>query len=100
MEWLSIHLEHLLFSIEKDLHETSTAPQKNTSHNPDYHQKIQILKEKFEKCREHINKLHGIELTKEEQLKKVEVLGDQLKVKRQLLLRYKHHCPITEPTSK
>lgn len=85
----------VIFSIEKEIHETPSGGQKPSGReNHDYYQKIQVLKDKFEKCRDQVNKVHGIELTKEDQLKKMEGLSKQLVMKRELLQRYKNSCPI------
>lgn len=80
-------------SIEKEVNETAGPVQKSREQH-DYYQKIQSLKERYEKFREQVNKIQGIELTKEEQLKRVDTLSKQLVMKRELLLRYRHNCPI------
>ena len=66
----------------------------------DCHEKITELKKKFQKSRDLINKVNGISLTKEDQIKKYESLNKQLSMKKELLLRYKNYCPIdTSPKS-
>ena len=66
----------------------------------DCHEKITELKKKFQKSRDLINKVNGISLTKEEQIKKYEQLNKQLSMKKELLMRYKNYCPIdTNPKS-
>ncbi|KAI1301955.1 Mediator of RNA polymerase II transcription subunit 9 [Halotydeus destructor] len=81
-------------SIEKEIHETTGPLQKNNREHHDYYQKIQLLKDKFEKFRDQVNKIPGIELTKDEQLRRLEGLQKQLIAKRTLLQTYKHACPI------
>ena len=60
----------------------------------DYHLKVQTLKDKLDKCRSQINSVKGIELTKEEQIKRVDVLKLLMNQKRELLSNYKNRCPI------
>ena len=52
--------------------------------------KINELRAKFQKAREQIEKLPGIEYSQEEQERQLEVLRKQLAVKSDLLLRYKN----------
>lgn len=87
------NISRFVYSIEKDTQEASTQKSINRDQQ-DCHQKIQSLKEKFEKCREQIMKVHGISLTRDEQLKRLEGLNKQLIMKKELLNRYKHACPI------
>jgi peroxiredoxin len=65
----------------------------------DCHQKIADLKKKFAESRETLMKVSGISLTKEEQRNKFESLKQQLALKRELLQRYKHSCPIDNQLS-
>ena len=82
-------------SIEKEIHESPSGAPKGVSREPqDYPIKVQLLKQRFDKSREQINTVRGIEVTREEQLKRLEVLKTQLVQKRLLLSKYKHRCPI------
>ncbi|CAG0886000.1 unnamed protein product, partial [Darwinula stevensoni] len=52
--------------------------------------KILELNNKLQQCREQIQKLPGIECSKEEQLKRLEALRKQLILKKELLLKYRN----------
>lgn len=60
----------------------------------DYHMKVQTLKDKLDKCRSQVNSVKGIDITKDEQVKRVEVLKNLMVQKRELLSNYKNRCPI------
>lgn len=60
----------------------------------DYHLKVQTLKDKLDKCRTQVNSVKGIDVTKEEQIKRAEVLKMLMHQKRELLSNYKNRCPI------
>jgi mediator of RNA polymerase II transcription subunit 9 len=51
--------------------------------------RVNELKEKLQKMREQIEKLPGIDLSKEEQERQLEVLRQQLILKTELLKKYK-----------
>lgn len=53
-------------------------------------QKILLLQERFESARNQIKQLPGIDYNKEEQLKNLELLRNQLKRKQQLIKKYKN----------
>lgn len=55
--------------------------------------KVQSLKDRFAQFRQQIQKIEGIGVTKEEQLKSVDALKQQLVMKRDLLIKYKNCCP-------
>lgn len=59
--------------------------------------KIPELKSKLQDCRNQIQKLPGIDYTKEEQIRRLEALREQLVQKRQLLLKYKNMCHFDIP---
>lgn len=65
-----------------------------TRDSPDYHLKVQTLKDRLDKCRAQVNSVKGIEVTKEEQVQRVEVLKKLMSQKRELLSNYKNRCPI------
>lgn len=76
------------------MNESTIGPPSRIRESHDYHVKVQGLKDKLDQIGEQINKVRGIELTKEEQLKKLDILVYQLNQKRDVLARYKNHCPI------
>ncbi|RWS08973.1 mediator of RNA polymerase II transcription subunit 9-like protein [Dinothrombium tinctorium] len=81
-------------SIEREINETNASQKALNREQSDCHQKMLNLKEKFQKCRDVIGRVEGIDFRKEEQLSKFEAFKEQLVMKRELLLRYKHCCPI------
>lgn len=84
---------YFLSSIEKDTYENAQKPHENVDTNL----KIPELKSKLQDCRNQIQKLPGIDYTKEEQLRRLEALREQLVQKRQLLLKYKNMCHFDIP---
>lgn len=60
----------------------------------EYHLKVQLLKDKLETVRNQVGQIKGIEVSREEQLKRVDLLKNQLAAKRDLLAKYKNQCPI------
>jgi len=109
----------IIFSIEKDPHDTSQKAKESqdTSH------KILELQKKLDSARSQvkaasffrmnvfrnilpffmhitffqIKRLPGIEYSKEEQLQKLETLRKQLRLKRELLLKYRNTCTFEIP---
>ncbi|KAK6187959.1 hypothetical protein SNE40_005875 [Patella caerulea] len=63
-------------SIEKDSH--------------DMNQKLTDLKSQFQKARECVDKLPGVQYSKEEQLKRIDILRKQLISKQELLQKYRN----------
>ncbi|KAL0266363.1 UNVERIFIED_CONTAM: hypothetical protein PYX00_008930 [Menopon gallinae] len=59
--------------------------------------KILELEKKLNQAREQINRLPGIELSQEEQLKQVDSLRKQVALKRQLLNKYRNLCSFSMP---
>lgn len=51
--------------------------------------KVNELQKKFQQMREQIESLPGIDLSREEQLRQMEVLRQQLAIKTELLRKYK-----------
>ncbi|KAG8186987.1 hypothetical protein JTE90_005759 [Oedothorax gibbosus] len=84
----------IIRSIEKETYETT---QKQPHENTDTNLKIPELKTKLQQAREQINKLPGVDYTKEEQIRRLEALREQLVQKRQLLLKYKSMCHFDSP---
>ncbi|XP_006623697.1 mediator of RNA polymerase II transcription subunit 9 [Apis dorsata] len=58
---------------------------------------IEILPIIYEIIRRSIRRLPGIEYSKEEQLQKLETLRKQLRLKRELLLKYRNMCTFEVP---
>ncbi|KYN07990.1 PREDICTED: mediator of RNA polymerase II transcription subunit 9 [Cyphomyrmex costatus] len=83
----------IIRSIEKDPHDTSQKAKESqdTSH------KILELQKKLDSTRSQIKRLPGIEYSKEEQLQKLETLRKQLRLKRELLLKYRNTCTFEIP---
>ncbi|KYN29046.1 Mediator of RNA polymerase II transcription subunit 9 [Trachymyrmex zeteki] len=83
----------IIRSIEKDPHDTSQKAKESqdTSH------KILELQKKLDSARSQIKRLPGIEYSKEEQLQKLETLRKQLRLKRELLLKYRNTCTFEIP---
>lgn len=82
-------------SIEKDPHDPN---QKRDSY--DSAVKIQELRGKLQLCRDLIHKLPGVDYSREEQLRKVDALRNQLARKRELLIKYKSMCHFDTPDIK
>lgn len=61
------------------------------------HTKLQMLTEKFKKAKEKLMLVEGIDATREQQLKDLDILNKQLEMKRQLLAQYKNFSLIDSP---
>ena len=59
----------------------------------DSNAKMQSLKDKLNQFRQQLIKIDGIGVTKEEQMKSLDALRQQLVMKRDLLIKYKNSCP-------
>ncbi|EZA53855.1 hypothetical protein DMN91_011053 [Ooceraea biroi] len=83
----------IIRSIEKDPYDTTQKAKESqdTSH------KIIELQKKLDSARSQIKRLPGIEYSKEEQLQKLETLRKQLRLKRELLLKYRNTCTFEIP---
>ncbi|KAF7396402.1 hypothetical protein HZH66_007264 [Vespula vulgaris] len=86
----------ILRSVEKDPHDTTQKAKESqdTSH------KILELQKKLDSARAQIKRLPGIEYSKEEQLQKLETLRKQLRLKRELLLKYRNMCTFEQLINK
>lgn len=58
------------------------------------HNKIQALTDKFKKAKEKLMMVEGIDGTRDQQIKELDLLTKQFEMKRQLLAQYKHFSPI------
>ncbi|KAF7989130.1 hypothetical protein HCN44_007440 [Aphidius gifuensis] len=83
----------IIRSVEKDPYD-NTQKAKETQ---DTSQKILELQKKLDSVRSQIRRLPGIEYSKEEQLQKLETLRKQLKLKRELLFKYRNMCTFEVP---
>lgn len=83
----------IIRGLEKDPHESSQKP----SHSQDISQKVLELQKKLEVAKEQIKRLPGVEYSKEQQLDKLEALRTQLRLKRDLLLKYRTMCTFDIP---
>jgi len=78
----------IIRSVEKDPHDNT----QKAKESQDTSQKILELQKKLDSARAQIKRLPGIEYSKEEQLQKLETLRNQLRLKRELLLKYRNMC--------
>lgn len=82
-----------LCSIEKEVHD----PAQKTRDSHDTYQKVLELKAKLQQCRDQIQKLNGIDYSKEDQIKRLGALRKQLIMKQDLLLKYRNMCHFDTP---
>ncbi|KAK0174884.1 hypothetical protein PV327_010600 [Microctonus hyperodae] len=76
----------IIRSVEKDPYDTT----QKVKESQDTSQKILELQKKLDSARSQIKRLPGIEYSKEEQLEKLETLRKQLRLKRELLFKYRN----------
>ncbi|KAK0089311.1 hypothetical protein PV325_008066 [Microctonus aethiopoides] len=76
----------IIRSVEKDPYDTT----QKAKESQDTSQKILELQKKLDSARSQIKRLPGIEYSKEEQLEKLETLRKQLRLKRELLFKYRN----------
>ncbi|KAB0795629.1 hypothetical protein PPYR_12468 [Photinus pyralis] len=76
----------IIRSIEKDHHETSA----KTRESQDCAQKVLELQKRLDQARVQIRLLPGIEFSKEQQLNNLEALKTQLRLKQELLHKYRY----------
>ncbi|KAG7306965.1 hypothetical protein JYU34_007088 [Plutella xylostella] len=80
----------IIRSVERDLHDNSA----KVRESQDCSQKVLELQKKFDAARAQILRLPGIDYNKQDQLKQFEILRTQLKLKRELLQKYRNNmCP-------
>lgn len=84
VEFLPLIYE-IIRSVDREPHDTQKAGQSS-----DISQKVLELHKKFECARQQVRKLPGVEYSKEEQLEKLETLRKQLRLKRELVLKYRN----------
>ncbi|XP_050303595.1 mediator of RNA polymerase II transcription subunit 9 [Anthonomus grandis grandis] len=83
----------IIRSIEKDHHDNN---QKNRE-SQDCSQKVLELQKRLDQARADIRLLPGIEFSKEQQLNNLEALKTQLKLKQELLQKYRYLYPFDFP---
>lgn len=76
----------IIRSVERDPHDSA----QKASQSQDTSQKVLELQKKLDLAREQVRRLPGVEYSKEEQLEKLETLRKQLRLKRELLTKYRN----------
>ncbi|KAF2903782.1 hypothetical protein ILUMI_02388 [Ignelater luminosus] len=79
----------IIRSIERDHHDTSA----KTRESQDCSQKVLELQKRLDQARAQIRLLSGIEYSKEQQLNHLEALKTQLRLKQELLHKYRYMYP-------
>ncbi|XP_044753156.1 mediator of RNA polymerase II transcription subunit 9 [Coccinella septempunctata] len=82
--------------IEKDHHDTAA----KTKESQECAQKVLELQKHLDQARAQIHQLRGIGYNKEQQLSNLESLKVQLKLKQELLQKYRYMFPFDSMTSK
>ncbi|XP_046680498.1 mediator of RNA polymerase II transcription subunit 9 isoform X3 [Homalodisca vitripennis] len=72
--------------VERDPHDNA----QKSSQSQDISQKVIELHNKLEQAKKQVRRLPGVEYSKEEQLEKLETLRKQLRLKRELLQKYRN----------
>ncbi|XP_060528411.1 mediator of RNA polymerase II transcription subunit 9-like isoform X1 [Cylas formicarius] len=79
----------IIRSVEKDHHDNTA----KTRESQDCAQKVLELQRRLDQARADIRLLPGIEFSKEQQLNHLEALKTQLKLKQELLQKYRYMYP-------
>ncbi|XP_066146643.1 mediator of RNA polymerase II transcription subunit 9 [Euwallacea fornicatus] len=79
----------IIRSVEKDHHDNTA----KTRESADCSQKVLELQKRLDQARSEINLLPGIEFSKEQQLNHLEALKTQLRLKQELLQKYRYLYP-------
>jgi len=79
------HIHDIVKTIEKDPQDAAT---KNST-SLEASEKVKELNKRLEKAREEVKKLPGVDLTKEEQAAQLGAFRKQLKLKQELLARFR-----------
>ncbi|XP_028144099.1 mediator of RNA polymerase II transcription subunit 9 [Diabrotica virgifera virgifera] len=80
----------IIKSVEKDNHHDNTA---KTRDSQDCSQKVLELQKRLDQARAEIRMLPGIDYSKEQQLNHLEALKTQLRLKQELLQKYRYMYP-------
>jgi mediator of RNA polymerase II transcription subunit 9 len=83
----------IIRGLERDPHDST----QKSSQSQDVSQKVIELHKKLELAKEQVKKLPGVSFSKEEQLDKLDGLRKQLRLKRELLLKYRTMCSFDIP---
>ncbi|KAK9873206.1 hypothetical protein WA026_021439 [Henosepilachna vigintioctopunctata] len=87
-EFLPIIYE-IIRRVEKDHHDTTT----KTRESHDCSQKVLDLQKRLDQARAQVHLLRGIDYNKEQQLANLDALKIQLKLKQELLQKYRYMYP-------
>lgn len=98
VEDIDVDFLSIIYDIVRGLErETSDSSQKPPSGSQDISQKVVELNKKLELARDQIKRLPGVEFNKDQQIEKLEGLRKQLRLKRELLLKYRTMCTFNIP---
>ncbi|XP_051173400.1 mediator of RNA polymerase II transcription subunit 9 isoform X2 [Leptopilina boulardi] len=86
--FLYFYTSLIICSVEKDPYDSN----QKVKESQDTSYKIVDLQKKLDSARGQVKKLQGVEYSKEDQLQNLENLRNQLKLKRELLLKYRNMC--------
>ncbi|KAM3961730.1 mediator complex subunit 9 [Aphomia sociella] len=78
----------IIRSVERDFHDNSAKARESA----DCSQKVLELQKKLDIARTQIKQLPGIDYNKQDQIKQFEILRTQLRLKRELLQKYRNMC--------
>lgn len=78
----------IIRSVERDIHDNSAKVRESQECST----KVLELKKKFDAARAQIKRLPGIDFNKHDQLNQFEILRTQLRLKRDLLQKYRNMC--------
>ncbi|XP_044731772.1 mediator of RNA polymerase II transcription subunit 9 [Chrysoperla carnea] len=80
----------IIRSVERDPHDNAAKARESQ----DCSQKVLELQKKLDQARAQIRRLPGIEFSREQQLQRLEALKTQLRLKQELLQKYRHMCSL------
>ncbi|KAH8369960.1 hypothetical protein KR093_001615, partial [Drosophila rubida] len=89
VDQLDIEILPLIYDIVRCVEKDPIENAVKLRESQDCNHKIFELQKRFESAREQIKQLPGIDYNKEEQLQRLELLRNQLKLKQQLIRKYK-----------
>ncbi|KAG6448696.1 mediator of RNA polymerase II transcription subunit 9 [Manduca sexta] len=78
----------IIRSVERDFHDNSAKARESQECS----QRVLELQKKLEIARAQIKRLPGVDYNKQDQLKQFEILRTQLRLKRELLQKYRNMC--------
>ncbi|VVC96619.1 mediator of RNA polymerase II transcription subunit 9 [Leptidea sinapis] len=78
----------IIRSVERDFHDTTAKARESQ----DCSLKVLELQKRLDIARSQIKRLPGIEFNKQDQLKQFDILQTQLRLKRELLQKYRNMC--------